>query len=96
MLSCTLMTMAMFRQTMASRQAAPRNRRRWPRHAGMPTEHWLRYRGLDAETAKLLRGLPPLDAGQLGWPEEVPGANLQAPGVSVGVRRGGGCTDGDP
>lgn len=66
------------------------------RHTGMPNEHWLRYRGLEAGTAKLLCGLPQLDAGQLSWLEEVTGANLQAPGVSVGVRRGGGFTDGDP
>ena len=90
------MTMAMFRQRMASWQVEPRNCRRWSRHTGMPTEHWLRYRGLEAGTAKLLRGLPQLDAGQLSWLEEVTGANLQAPGVSVGVRRGGGFTDGDP
>jgi hypothetical protein len=44
---------------------------------------------------KLLRGLPPLDAEQLSWLEEVTGGNLQAPGVPVGVRRRGGFTDGD-
>ena len=41
------------------------------------------------------RPRPQLD-GQLSWLEEVGGVNLQAPGVSVGLRRGGGFTDGDP
>ena len=90
------MTMAMFRQRMASWQVEPRNCRRWSWHTGMPNAHWLRYRGLEAETAKPLCGLPRLYAEQLSWLEEVTGANLQAPGVSVGVRRGGGFTDGDP
>ena len=88
------MTTAMFRQRMASWQVEPRNCRRWSRHTGMPNEHGLRYRGL--ERGKLLRSLPQLDAEQLSWLEEVTGVNLQAPGVSVGVRRGGGFTDGDP
>ena len=90
------MTMAMFRQRMASWQVEPRNCRRWSWHTGMPNAHWLRYRGLEAETAKLPCSLPQLDAGQLSWLDEVIGVNLQAPGVSVGVRRGGGFTDGNP
>ena len=56
------------------------------RHTGMPNEHRLRYRGLEADTAKLPCSLPQLDAGQLSWLGEVRGVNLQAPGVSVGVR----------
>ena len=68
MLSCTSMTMAMFRQRMGELAGgAVELGGGGSRRAGMPTEHWLRYRGLEAETAKVLCGLPQLDAGQLSW-----------------------------
>jgi hypothetical protein len=90
------MTMAMVRQRMAAGRWSRGFAGGGSRHTGTPNAHWLRYRGLEAETAKLPCSLPQLDAGQLSWLDEVIGVNLQAPGVSVGVRRGGGFTDGDP